>query len=163
MKKTILFIMLAGFINLSAQTTSPAHTTNEVAPCTGNSAKPLDLGEKSIMFNQAGINLLKYDWSNQNLNCHINEAMKKRKDNKTFKSMGWLLLAAGAGLAIGGGLGSSSNKGSYSGDGGAGAFIGLGIGMTAISIPCFIGGSNNKKKADYHLRQVMDYYQKKGL
>lgn len=157
MKKITMLslLVLCGISHISAQ------TDTSVAPCNGsNNTKPLDLAEKSVLFNQAGINLNKYDWSNPNLNCHINEGISHVKTAKTLKSLAWVLMSSGTGVLLGGIMGSSSSSGGS--DGGAGTFIGMGLVMIGGSVPLFIGGGNNKKKSNYHISQVLDYYQKKG-
>lgn len=162
MKKTVLISVFAlGFMSLFAQTNTPQPST-EVAPCNGkNNTKPLNIGEKSIMFNQAGINLNKYDWSNLNINCHINETLTRYKTSKSLKSVAWILAGGGAGFLVGGIMSAGSGRGSGS-DGGAGAMIAVGAVSLVGSIPLFIGGSNNKKKSDYHMQQVMEFYRQKG-
>lgn len=165
MKKTVLLSLLSVImLGLSAQTT-PASSI-EVAPCTGQNTKPLDFGEKSIMFNQSGINLVKYDWSNPNLNCHINNTITYSKSNKTMKTIAYYgCLPVGISMIIIGAFMESSQKTTYYGatTGSSGKPLivlgGLSLGST---IALGIGGSNAKKKRDYHLGQVIDYYQKKG-
>jgi hypothetical protein len=161
MKKTVLLSTLILCISMVSAQTPQTSATPDVVPCTGQNSKPLDFGEKSIMFNQSGINLNKYDWSNLNLNCHINKTIAHQKTAKSLKSIAWILGAGGAGFLVGGIMSSGSGRGSGS-DGGAGAIIGIGAVSLVGSIPLFIGASNNKKKRDFHLNQVVDYYQKKG-
>lgn len=158
MKRTILLSMLTiGLMSLSAQTTPPP-TNPEVAPCTGENTKPLDYGTKSIMFNQSGINLVKYDWSNPSLNCHINNTIKFEKNRRSSKTLATTLIIVGISLLPLAAIMPSNNGTS----GTQTTFLVMGGLSTAIGIPVGIGAGSSKKKRDYHLGQVVDYYQKKG-
>jgi hypothetical protein len=114
---------------------------------------------KSAVFNTAGINLNKYDWQNKTLNCHINSTMlyAKKSSNKKLgaiiaTSMGGVFIISGAPL-----LGSR-----YLGGAGAGMFA---IGLTSVggAVPLFIFSKKDKKKMDYHLDQVSEYYRTNNL
>lgn len=175
MKKIVFTLFAFITIGMNAQTNN-TNGVNQNLPstpapalvCNGNTMRSQDAFEKSAMFNAVGINLMKYDWSNQTINCHINEAVKTQKGSSVMKTIAWSTLAAGASLlTIGIMVESSSNSTRYYGVPSSSSTSGtplivLGALSIGTSIPLFIGGGSAKKKSNAHLQEVSEYYRQKG-
>lgn len=108
---------------------------------------------KTAAFNDAGINLSKYDYSNATLNCHINSTMHFAKKSKG-KKIGGIVAASAGGVFLLGGASLLANIG-----GGGGATM-TAIGSLGLvgSVPLFIFSKKDKNKMNYHLDQVSEYY-----
>lgn len=127
-----------------------------ISDCKGNTARPNDLLEKSYIFNQVGINLTRYDWSNPTVNCHINETIRQTK-----AAAGKRILANGL---LGLGLGFISTA--LLTDGYVEirrAALGLGVISTGGSIALYRSSSKSKKQANVHLDQVGSYFRNNKL
>jgi len=130
----------------------------KVEMCNGDKSQRLDLMSKSAVFNQVGININKYDWSNPDVNCHINETILNLKQRNNYNYLGGTGVGVGLGL-IGSG---AYSLGSRYLDGGGGLVLG-GVIITAGSIYLMTLAAKKKKKHNYHLDQVNKYYRSAGL
>jgi len=131
----------------------------KVEICNGDKSQRMDLMSKSVVFNQVGINLNKYNWDNPNINCHINETILNLKDRGNYYYLGWSGVGVGAGLILGG---VSYLANPYT-DGAGGGFVALGALATGGGIYLLTLAAKKKKKHDYHLNQVNQYYRSQGL
>jgi len=152
MRKAIFtFILVVATLlpNLNAQ---------QIESCTGNNQKSMQSIEKSVIFNVAGMNLAKYDWSNPDVNCHINNTIKFQKKAQTSKWIGWTGALTGASLML---VGFAGGSGPYSEDHSTVGY--LGAALTGGGIYFVIDSKKSKRKSNFHLGQVSNYYQQKKL
>jgi len=131
----------------------------QVEMCNGDKSQRMDLLSKSVVFNQVGINLNKYDWSNPAVNCHINETILNLKQRGTYFYLGWSGIGVGGGLLLGG---ASYLANPYT-DGAGTGFVALGTLATAGGIYLLTKAAKKKKKHNHHLNQVNQYYRSRGL
>lgn len=148
MKKVILF--------LGVLVASTSYAQIKIDSCTGNSGRPTDIVEANAFLNVMGLNLNKYDFSNGVVNCHINQLVEKRKSVGLMRTLSLMTVTTGASLFLIGAI-MPDNGGS-----GKGAMMGLGGVLTGVSIPMFIAKGNAKKKSNYHMTQISEYYRQKG-
>jgi len=130
----------------------------QVEMCNGDKSQRLDLMSKSVVFNQVGININKYDWSNPEVNCHINETILNLKSRNNYNYLAGTGIGVGLGMIAGGGM----SLGSRYLDGGGGLVAGGAI-ITGASIYLLTLAAKKKKKHNYHLNQVNQYYRTQGL
>ena len=152
MKKTVLLLACFTAMCSQAQTSS----TIKIDSCSGNSGRPADIVEANAFLNVMGLNLNKYDFSDPKVNCHINNLVEKRKSLGLMRTLSLMTVTTGASLFLLGAV-MPDNGGS-----GKGAMMGLGAACIGVSIPCFIGKANSKKKSNYHMSQIAEYYRQKG-
>jgi len=130
----------------------------QVEMCSGDKSQRMDLMSKSVVFNQVGINLNKYDWNNPNINCHINETILNLKSRNNYN----YLAGTGAGIGLGMLAGGAYTVGSRYLDGGGGLIVGGAL-VTGASIYLLTLAAKKKKKHNHHLNQVNQYYRSQGL
>ena len=126
--------------------------TFKLDECEGNTKRSTSLF-KSIIFTNAGININKYDWKNPQLNCHINSTMNYAKKTQINKTVSLVLVSTGGAFILGGVTAIASYQ-----TGVGAAFLVPGILCAGGSIPFFIFTKRSKKKMNYHLDQVSEYY-----
>lgn len=88
---------------------------------------------KSAIFNTAGINLNKYDWSKPTLNCHINSTMLSAKKANNKKIGAIVSVSVGGAFLIGG-----ATMLAQTGSSGGAALTALGSAGICGSVPLFI-------------------------
>jgi len=144
--KQLLIILLCSLSSYMA-------TAQKVEPCKGPGTKPSDLSSALVLFKNHGIDLGHYDWSNSDVNCHINMATKYAKNKQTYGVLGDLGLGLGlGGLATGIGIAAGGSSG-------GGALIAVGSILTVGAIAFIvIVPTNAKKHMNYHLGQVDGYF-----
>ncbi len=128
----------------------------QVEMCNGDKSQRLDLMSKSVIFNQVGININKYDWSNPDVNCHINETILNLKSRNSYNYLGSTGLGLGIGMIAGGAYLASF-------DYGGGGYIAGGAILTGGAVYLLTLAAKKKKKHNYHLDQVNKYYRSQGL
>lgn len=126
-----------------------------IETCNGDKSKRTDLLAKTAVFQQVGINLNKYDWKTPNMNCHINETISNFSKRNTYNYLGWSGIGAGASVFSLAGIQSTYT------DGGAGLYV-LGAALVGGGIYAVIQAGKKKKKHNYHLNHVSEYYRQKG-
>jgi len=132
----------------------------QVEMCNGDKSQRLDLMSKSVVFNQVGININKYDWSNPNVNCHINETILNLKARNNYNYLGATGVGVGVGLIAGGVSTLALKLGeNVTGNG----LIAGGAILTSGGIYLLRRAIKKKKKHNYHLDQVNKYYRSQGL
>jgi hypothetical protein len=133
-----------------------AQIVSTVDPCHESSGRPIISGEDLILFNLAGVNLNNYDWSDENVNCHINLTIQSEEKRKAAIILGDITFGLGLG-----GLVTFIPLAAYEG-GFSGAIL-LSSFATVGGIVIYIGAGKNKKLRDYHLNEVGDYFREHKL
>ena len=150
MKKKLLSMMIACLI-------IGITNAQEIEPCVGNSQRNMANLEQSAIFNVTGINLNKYDWSNPDVNCHINETINEYSSSKLYKYLGY----GGVGLGIPflissfGSTAKTANK--------QGTFLGIGVVLSGAGVYSFINAKKKQTKSDQHMQNVSTYYRENDL
>jgi len=162
-RTVITFLALSTSFTIWAQQKQPNST---IPPCNGNSLQSTITLDNSMLFNQVGINLNEYDWSNSVINCHINSTINEFNLSQKYKTYGF----------IGGVLGVStfatgySRRQTYLEDLSIFSISGIppgpkGTGLLALGTLLTLGGGytiylgqEKKKKGDYHLNIVSKYF-----
>lgn len=129
----------------------------EIEPCNGNTQRNMANLEKSAIFNVTGINLNKYDWSEPNINCHINQTINEYTTSRLFKYLGYGGLVTGLPVAITG-FGATAKAA-----GKQGSLIGLGIGLSGAGVYSLFHSNKKQRKSDRHMQNVSNYYRANDL
>lgn len=144
MKKhfAILMNLLFSLTLLKAQT---------VQTCEGNTAHVIIDADDALYFNLQGINLNAYDWTNLDVNCHINLMLAAHSSQKLNAIAGWTVIGLGATILPIGIIGDSPPLFVVS----LGGIVG-GIALISKSV-------KQKKEMNYHLNEVSKYFRETKL
>ena len=146
MKKTLQFlaIIFVSILNINAQ--------NSIESCSGNTGKSALTLQNAIRFNNAGINLSKYNWDNPDVNCHINNILRYEKKAKIKQNILAPVILLG-GMSIGGTVYTV-----LGGDEGLVAFSALSILSLGGSISMLYFAHKDKQKSTFHFTELSSYY-----
>ncbi len=143
----VLFILFLTTISI-------VQAQDKIEVCNGNTSLDKDFLRKATTFNFAGMNLARYDWSDKNINCHINSCVKYDKRKRFHLVLTYTtLVTGGTMLAYGGQI--------FDFDDGEEILIGgylIGTGITALFVAI-----SNKRKSNRHMKEVYEYYRMKNL
>lgn len=146
----MVFLLLFLFIKLHA----PAQTIDS---CTSN--KVVYQSDVVKYFSKQSLDLKQYDWSDQNLNCHLNMAMQKHRQGTGFMIAGITFTATGA-LVGGFGILFASVAEDDAEKNFATATIVAGTCVFAGGIGFLVAGGSAKEQGHYHQSQVDAYFRK---
>ena len=127
-----------------------------IEPCIGNTSKGILDADDALYFNLQGLNLNSYDWSNPDVNCHINLMLENHHSAVINSTWGWVVGSLGLG-----GLAAAIPL-SYFSDGLAPLYL-VSVGGIAGGVYMFVKSSKQKKLRNYHMNAVSTYYRENKL
>lgn len=149
-KQTLLIsIFIFGFYSHSS-------AQDKIAVCNGNVKLSTNFNRKATTFNMAGMNLGKYDWSDKNVNCHINQTIRELNKKKANSIIGVTLIGFGGSLIVGG---STLYGNAFENDG----YRLIGGLITGAGMTFLWNTIGNKRKSNRHMKEVYRYYRMKNL
>ncbi len=130
----------------------------EVDSCSGYStAKTLYSTDVGIYFNLQGLNLTKYDWSDENVNCHMNGMITNYVKASRNRTIGLYVISGAAPLFLTGALLAPFY------DVSRGPWILGTIASAAGGIYLLQNAKKQRVRVAYHMNQVSIHYRLKGL
>lgn len=163
LKHTFCATLLAFSLLAHAQT---QFDSIPIAPCFCNSGRTIMDIENTVIFNQARINLNRYNWKNPTINCHINSATGDYKKFVWNRYGGYTALGMGAGTLYGGYITYQTSQGplgltELKGKGVR--YMVIGTAITTLGIYLIKKGIQRRKKANQHVHVVGEYYRNNNL
>jgi len=122
-----------------------------------DSKKIVDQNDAKKFFLRHSIDVSTYDWGNNTLTCHINQAVSKHKQKTGFYVGGSVACTAGAFLVLLGAAGQDFEKGSPERNFGNVTLV-TGSIFLAGGIVLLFEGAKSGKKSHYHIEQVKGYF-----